>query len=405
MNRHLRWTAAAALATAVGVGVATTAVEGAGAAGRPSASPARVLGAKLPPIKHVFVIVLENENYPDTFGHPSTDPYLATTLPSKGALLTQYYGVGHNSNDNYVAMISGQPPNPDNQFDCPSFVNFPAGKLVGNGLEPGKGCVYPTDVSTIANQLSAKGLSWKAYEQDMGNVPSREAAACGHPRVGAVDNTEGAVSGDGYATRHDPFVYFHSIIDKAGYCDAHVVSLGSTTGAMPKGARKGETGLATDLKSAATTPNLSFITPNLCEDGHDFPCKNQKSGASALADIDAFLSTWVPKITGSPAFKDDGLLVVTFDEADDASGDASACCKEVPGPAAPKPGAFGPGGGRVGAVLISKYIKPGTVVSRTSYNHYSLLATMESIFGLARLADARTVPTTFGSPIFNKPAG
>ena len=63
-------------------------------------------------VRHVFVIVLENEGYATTFGSPSNDPYLAGTLPAAGALLTQDYGVGHHSLDNYVAMVSGQAPNP-----------------------------------------------------------------------------------------------------------------------------------------------------------------------------------------------------------------------------------------------------------------------------------------------------
>ena len=69
--------------------------------------------------------MLENEGYAATFGDPSADPYLATTLPASGALLTQYYGIGHFSNDNYIAMISGQAPNPLNQADCQSFADFP----------------------------------------------------------------------------------------------------------------------------------------------------------------------------------------------------------------------------------------------------------------------------------------
>jgi hypothetical protein len=210
------------------------------------------------------------------------------------------------------------------------------------------------------------------------------------------------VNGDGYASRHDPFVYFHSIIDSAAYCDAHVVALGSPTGAMPASALKGETGLVTDLKAVATTPNFSIITPNLCNDGHDYPCVNQKSEASPLADIGTFLATWVPKITHSAAFKQDGLLVVTFDEA---AADSTACCSEKPGPAGPEPGLNGPGGGRIGAVLISPFIKPGGIVFRTEYNHYSLLASIEALFGLPRLGDARTVPTIFGSPVFTRPKG
>jgi hypothetical protein len=166
---------------------------------------------------------------------------------------------------------------------------------------------------------------------------------------------------------------------------------------MPAAALAGETGLATDLKKAATTPAFSFITPNLCNDGHDYPCTNQTSGASAAADIDSFLSAWVPKITSSPAYKQGGLLEITFDEAADSDG--SSCCGELPGPGSPLPGIVGPGGGRIGAVLLSPYIKGGTV-SATAYNHYSSLASWEELFGLKRLAYAANVTSTFGADVF-----
>ncbi len=86
----------------------------------------RALGqpAGLPAIRHVFVITLENEGYAATFGSPSSDPYLATTLPSRGALLQQYHAIGHFSNDNYIALVSGQAPNPANQADCQVFADF-----------------------------------------------------------------------------------------------------------------------------------------------------------------------------------------------------------------------------------------------------------------------------------------
>jgi len=114
--------------------------------------------------------------------------------------------------------------------------------MLPNGVEAGTGCVYPAAVANIGTQLSAHGLSWKAYEGDMGNVATREAATCGHPALGSLDGTQSAVAGDGYATRHDPFVYFHSVIDNAAYCDAHVVALGSPSGAMPASALAHETG-------------------------------------------------------------------------------------------------------------------------------------------------------------------
>ena len=252
-----------------------------------AARPRVTRATKLPAIRHVFVIMLENNDYSATFGSPTRDPYLAKTLPSKGALLKKYYGIGHFSNDNYVGFISGQPPNSDNQLDClaSGYSNFPAGDGQKNGIQQGAGCVFPAAVTTLASQLTAKRLTWKGYEEDMGNDPSRDGGTtCGHPTVGAkTDATTTAVVGDGYTTRHNPFLYFHSIIDNTTACNKDVVPLGSTTGAMPAGTPAGVTGLVTDLKSASTTPNFSFITPNLCDDGHDYPCTNTTGGAKGAA--------------------------------------------------------------------------------------------------------------------------
>ncbi len=263
---------------------------------------------------HVFIIVLENEGYNVTFGAKSPAAYLKA-LAQQGALLPNYYGIGHNSLDNYIAMVSGQAPNPATQADCRSFVNFAATGMTKDGQAIGTGCVYPSSVLTIADQLEAKGngLSWKGYMEDMGNHPDRESATCGHPVIGQPDGTGKAVDGDQYASRHDPFVYFHSIIDRPT-CAAHVVNLSA---------------LESDLQDLKTTPNYAFITPNLCHDGHDgtdgdMKCVDGKPGGLVAAD--QFLADTVPKILASPAYQHDGLLIVTFDEAD--TGDARACCHE-----------------------------------------------------------------------------
>jgi len=362
--------------------------------------------SKLPLIRHVFVIMLENQGYAATFGSPASDPYLATTLPGQGALLENYYGTGHFSNDNYDAFVSGQPPNASSQIDCGTYSEFPPGSgQDAQGIQQGAGCIYPNAVETVADQLSGEGLSWKGYMEDMGNIPTRESATCGHPAPGGADPSFAAVSGDGYATRHDPFVYFHSIIDNPAVCNQNVVPLGTTTGALPAGTPAGVTGLATDLATVATTPNLSFITPNLCNDGHDYPCTNQPTpSTSAAGDVNSFLATWVPLITSSPAFQKDGLLEITFDEAESPTLDSTACCGETPGPAANAGGngITGPGGGRVGAVLLSPFIAPGKVIKRTAFNHYSSLASIEDLFGLARLGEAKTVATTFDKGIYTK---
>src|SRR5262249_4126370 len=199
----------------------------------------------------------------------------------------------------------------------------------------GKGCVYPKNVKTIGAQLTAKGKTWKQYAEDMAKSPTQK--TCRHPAIGAKDTTIVPTKTDMYATRHVPFVYFHSVID-GPLCKTNVVDLSV---------------LNTDLTSAAKTPNLAFITPNVCSDGHDSPCKDGRPGG--LVSADKFLQTWAPKILASPAYQADGLLVITFDEAafGGAHGDSSACCKTPPSPNASKPGLNGPGGGRVGALVVS----------------------------------------------------
>jgi hypothetical protein len=338
-----------------------------------------------PPIKHVFIVMLENESVATSFGASSPAPYLAQTLVSQGAYVPNYFGIGHASLDNYIAMVSGQAPNPMTSGDCPTFADFSSGSsLNAAGQETGEGCVYPANVPTLMSQLNGAGLTWRGYEDGMGADPTRESATCGHPPVGGPDNTEVATAADQYATRHDPFVYFHSVIDNQAKCNADVVNLSQ---------------LPTDLKSVTTTPNYSFITPNLCNDGHNATCVN--GGLGGLQAVNAFLQTWVPMITNSPAFKQDGLLIVTFDEA---VGDATACCGEMPGPfdAANNvmPGGAGPGGGDVGAVLMSPFIAPGTR-STASYNHYSMLGSIEDLFALPRLADAIGA-TPFGADVYTR---
>jgi phosphatidylinositol-3-phosphatase len=346
--------------------------------------PARAKPAVPPPIKHVFVIVLENENESATF---ASNAYLKG-LAASGAFLPSYYGIGHESNDNYLAMISGQAPNPQTQADCQIYDDFiGAPPLPGTPVFPGQavgtGCVYPASVPTLADQLAAAHLTWKGYMEDMGNIPSREAATCGHPTLDAQDNTQTAVAGDGYAARHDPFVYFHSIIDTA-QC-RNVVAMGTPTGTN---------GLARDL-ATGNVPSLSFIVPNLCDDGHDFPCVNERSpSTSGIGDIDHFLQTWLPKIQASPAYAR-SMVAIVFDEASGPpSGDSTACCGEVAGPNSPLPGIDGPGGGKTGAVLLSPLLRKGRA-SVTSYNHYSLLASLEALYGVSRLGYAQTVPATF----------
>jgi hypothetical protein len=245
----------------------------------------------------------------------------------------------------------------------------------------GSGCVYPTAVKTVADQLQAKGLSWRGYMEDMGNKPAREAAACGHPGLNKQDKTQKAEVGDQYATRHNPFVYFHSL---DATCAKYDLALNK---------------LRADL-GANRVPSYTFITPNLCNDGHDAPCVDGKPGG--LKGIDGFLRTWIPRIEATKAYRDGGLIVVAFDEAEDES---TACCNEPMFPNTANNGGLeqGPGGGRTGAVLLSKYVKAGSV-NNTAYNHFSLLRSTEDLFGLSHLGYAAKADLKpFGSDVYNAP--
>ena len=369
------------------LGLATAAVP---AAPQPPAA-AHAGREPLPPIRHVFVLMLENQSYGVTFDSRSQAPYLARALPARGALLTQYYAIGHASLGNYIALVSGQAPNFATQLDCSTYSDFRASEptLDAHGQLRGSGCVYPRSVPSLPDQLEAAGFTWKAYMEDMGKNPRRESATCGHVSLGAAETTNLASGGDQYAAKHNPFVYFHSIIDDQARCDSHVVNLER---------------LRQDLASAATTANYIFITPNLCSDGHDTRCIDGESGG--LAGIERFLRTWVPRIESAPAFLADGMLIITFDESDGAGAEgSSACCGErrLPGARFP-PGFSGPGGGRVGAIVLSKFVKPGTV-SAVPYNHYSLLRTIEAIFDLPYLGYAAEPELrAFGPDVFSAAA-
>ena len=339
----------------------------------------------MPPIHHVFVIVLENKGIDTTFNPHSAAPYLADTLRKAGAFLSQYHGIGHYSLPNYLAMIGGVAPTPKTQIDCPGFDDFVQTGTAPDGQLIGDGCVYPASVTTVANQLAARGFSWAGFMEDMGKDATREAATCGHPPIGGPDRTEGATATDQYATKHNPFMYFHAIIDSAS-CGARVVPL---------------TRLEDALASADRTPNFSFIVPNLCHDGHDRPCVNGEPGG--LESANAFLEHWIPIIMNSPAYRRDGLIVITFDEA--LSIDATSCCRQTSGPNVAKAGVNGPGGGRTGAVLLSRFIKRGTV-STVPYNHYSLLRSIEDLFGLSHIGYAgRAGVVRFGNDVFTAGVG
>jgi hypothetical protein len=307
------------------------------------------LGIRPGKIKHVWLIILENKSYDATFTGLNNNTYLWQTLPSQGVLLKNYYGTGHFSLDNYISMVSGQATQPDTQGDCPNFDQFSGhvdtsgslwtnrnyGQVVsaaGPNAAPGSnGCVYPADVHTLFNQFDAAGVSWKGYAQDLGNpdasgpVHSAGAQFCGAPYAtpGATGSTTqpnpgGANATDQYVPKHFPFPWFNSLLQSGDCNAAHIANLFDPTN-----------GLYHDLQSDATTPAFSWISPNNCSDAHDAVCHgNNLSGGfsdpntpnapvnytGGLYASDLFLEHVIPEIEASPAFRDGGLIDITFDE-------------------------------------------------------------------------------------------
>jgi hypothetical protein len=325
------------------------------------------------------VIALTSPGYDETWGKGSPATYLTQTLRPQGTLLSGFAPLDRAALPNYLGAIGGQPPNPATRSECATYEEFKTGAAANDaGIVSGRGCAYPNTVLTLADQVSSSGKQWKAYVGDQASGPETEADTCRHPYSDERDLTAHGRLGDQYATRTNPFVYFHSLLD-LGACFTQDVDL---------------TALSDDLKRTRTTPNLSFISPNLCDSGTEAPCVDGRPGG--LATADEFLSEWVPQIQNSPAYVKDGLIVVAFLSPATTVGTVS--------PDAGPTGATGPSGphgpvaastARVsgglpptGLLLVSQYADPSATDS-TRYDPYSLLRTLEDTFGLEPLAKAK----------------
>jgi hypothetical protein len=333
------------------------------------------LGVAPGSIKHVWEIVLENKAYNASFTPlEGTQGSYLNALPEQGALLTNYYGTGHSSLDNYLSMASGQAPQADDQNDCGTGYTAMAGSVDTSGsltTNPNygqfdssagadapagdNGCVYPSTVPTIFNQLDAASKSWKVYAQDLNTTdypPSTSqnagTADCGAPdaavgpvptsagNAGAIGTTYGndgsANSLDQYVSKHNPLPWFESELPSSMYLSSGGTTTTDCTSDLAPvlGAHDQ---LFTDLQSESTTPDFSLIVPNNCSNGHDAVCAGNNlsggfgTGASAQVpnsptnytggtySESLFLQHVIPEIEASPAFNDNGLIIVTYDES------------------------------------------------------------------------------------------
>jgi hypothetical protein len=350
LARRSAWLAALGLTLLVPSSVPALASPGAGRALAWSASGNDGLGIGPGKITHVWLIILENKSYDATFTGLNRNTYLWRTLPRQGVLLKNYFGTGHFSFDNYISLVSGQATQADTQVDCPYYDHFSGhvdrsgslrtnpnyGQMTSaqgpNAAAGANGCVYPAAVKTLFDQFDAARVRWKGYAQDLGypngSGPQHSAGIryCGapYPNPGqtgstAQPNPSTATAGNQYLPKHFPFPWFESL-RRAGKCNGkHIADVFSS-----------RSGLAHDLKRLKTTPTFSWITPNMCSDGHDAVCHgNNLSGGfsgpnrarpprnytGGLYAADLFLEHVIPEIERSRAYRDGGLIDITFDEA------------------------------------------------------------------------------------------
>jgi hypothetical protein len=286
------------------------------------------------PVKHVFLISLASPGYEAAFGTGSQMPYLSGELRPQGVLLTNYSLLDTAPLPNGVAAVSGQPPSAATKAGCPRYEE----------------CVYDVETLTLADQLVGGRLRWHGYIEGMQDAEGKADSCVAPEPEAAVTPTP-----SGYSASLNPFVFFHSLLD-LGDCSENDVPLDE---------------LAGDLKKPDSTANLSFISPTLCNAGFRSQCPEGTADGAAAAD--AFLAKVVPEILASAAYRTDGLVIVSFGAAD---------------PAPPTDPAAAPVDPRnVGALLISPLLSPGGT-DGVAYNPYSLLRSLDEMFGLDPLGKA-----------------
>jgi hypothetical protein len=389
----------------------------------------------LPPVKHMFLIMLSEQGFNQSFGPAATDKYLSKTLERQGELVQNYYAVAGDPLANQIALLSGQGPTRQTEGGCTAYSEIGSTGLGSHKQVLGDGCVYPSSTKTLADQLTAKHDTWKAYVEGMPK-------SCDHPAVGGTIPAS-VTTKKPYSVTGNPFVFFNSVT-KASSCAKDDVAV---------------TKLKADLAKASSTPTFSYIVPSPCDDGRDQPCA--PGAPTGLGPAMTFLQKVIPAIERSPAYKSNGLITITFDQAPQSGphADPSSCCSNPtypnlpvqPGATTTTPttstpttttttstttttgttttgtttapttttsttpttttpstglgaGASNPtgGGGQVGMLLISPYVKRNSLDTLDYFNHFALLGGIENLFGLGRLGYAKSSSLlVWSSSVFN----
>ncbi len=296
----------------------------------------------VPRFDHIFVIIEENKNYNQIIGNPNA-PAINQLAKTYG-LASQYFGVVHPSEANYIAMLGGSTfgIHDDEAFYCRAGL---VDRFCGDSRKPD----YPNHTvasRSLIDQLEQKGLTWKGYFEDL---PAPGSKVVVSPSVLAR-----------YAVKHNGFMNYKTVQDDP---------------ALPNKVVKLEQ-LTADLHSR-NVPNYSHIIFNLCHEMHG------QVGCSGLQQLihtgDTYVGQVVDQITQSKLWSAaaNSAIVITWDEDSNPEykSGPQGCCGFDPSSAANF------GGGHIATIVITNH-GPRGVTDSTPYNHYSLLRTTEDAFGI-----------------------
>ena len=319
-------------------------------------------GSPVPHYQHIVEIMMENTSYGTIIGN-SLAPNI-NALANQYGLATNYFGVTHPSEPNYVANIGGSyfGIQDDNQFYCTPALAATDPNCAGTTVN------HTVSAQSLADQLTAAGKTWKGYFQSLPYVDPSHVVSSGPAANGPYTFKWPSNTNALYASKHNPFINFTG-------------TQGALSQMVP------DTQLGLDLLTG-DLPNYSLVVPDQCHDMHG---TGGCSDTSALIQAgDQYVGTTVSEVMASPTWKEgNNAIVITWDEDDfsDTGQPGTGCC------------GADPGGGHVVTIVITNH-GSGHVTDSTAYNHYSLLRTFEAAFGLPCLAHAcdSVVPTM--APLF-----
>jgi phospholipase C len=316
----------------------------------PASGSASSAAKAIPRYQHVVEIMMENTSYETIIGNPNAPDINA--LASQYGLASDYFGVTHPSEPNYMANIAGDyfGVQDDNQFYCTPALASTDPNCAGTTVD------HTVNAQTLADQLTSAGKTWKGYFQNLPPVPPTGLVMTGPNANGPYTFKWPSNSVALYASKHNPFLNFTG-----------------TQTALANMAPDSQ--LATDLADN-TLPNFSLIVPDQCHDMHGTGGCNDTN--TLIQAGDTYVGNTVSEIEASKAWKQGrNAIVVTWDEDDfsDQGQPGTGCC------------GADPGGGHVVTIVITNKDKNPTT-DNTASNHYSLLRSLEDAFGLPCLANA-----------------